>query len=328
MRRTFGFGIAVVLLGLAFAWAHPAKTRPDNDDSYTVTGDVTAGWGTEGGDLWHEILKETDTSTAGGYDGTYTKGVLARPPTSEDLPNPLNPTNHNWTEVDYLFAVGRHGDRALFSVGELDPRFGNQPVRFAANRFGRGFGLEGAGRSVRDVGHINVVHAFTNIKNVPKDVHPYAPMLVVSGAGINPRTFGPADLQAMPQVTFDASSSPSNTVGVWSGPTLLNVLRASGVNTEEMDSYIVVQATDGYATVVSMYEATQLVGNQYSLLAIRDGLNNTINNGTCSDPESANTTCKDGGFVRLVLPKDLAAGRWVSNTAQIIVFSVNEQRWR
>jgi hypothetical protein len=153
-------------------------------------------------------------------------------------------------------------------------------------------------------------------------------MLVVSGAGITPRTFAPADLQAMTQVTFDASSSASNTVGIWTGPTMLSVLRASGVNTEEMDSYIVAQATDGYATVVSMYEATQLVGNQYALLAIRDGLNNSINNGTCTDPESANTSCKDGGFVRLVLPKDLAAGRWVSNTAQIMVFNLSEPRWR
>jgi hypothetical protein len=328
MRRTFGFGIAVVSLVLAFAWAHPAQTCPDNYDSYTVTGDVNLGWGTEGGDLWHNVLKETDTSTAGGYDGTYTRGVLARPPTTEDLPNPLNPTNHNWTEVDYLLATGRHGDRALYSLGELDPRFGNQPVSLTANRFGRGFSLDGAGRSIRDVSHIDVVHSFTTIKSVPKDVHPYSPMLVVSGAGITPKSFGPADLQAMAQVTFDASASTSNTVGIWTGPTLLGVLRASGVNTEDMDSYIVVQATDGYATLVSMYEATQLIGNQYSLLATKDGLNNTINNGSCTDPESANTSCKDGGFVRLVLPKDLAAGRWISNTAQIMVFSLNEHRWR
>ena len=126
----------------------------------------------------------------------------------------------------------------------------------------------------------------------------------------------------MTQVTFNASSSTSNTVGIWTGPTLLDVLKASGVDTRDMDSYIIVQATDGYATLLSMYEATRLVGAQYALLGIGDTLNNTLNNGTCTDPESANTTCNDSGFVRLILPKDLAAGRWVSNVAQIIVYKL------
>ena len=72
-----------------------------------------------------------------------------------------------------------------------------------------------------------------------------------------------------------------------------------------------------------MYEATQLTGDQYALLAISDTLNHTLNNGSCTDPEPASgTPCKDGGFVRLVLPNDLAAGRWASNTAQIIVYKL------
>lgn len=325
MKKSFAVSVVFGALAMAFGWAPPSQACPD--EGYQVTGDVTTGWGTEGGDLWRDVLKETETSTAGGYDGTYTKGVLARPPSTQDLPNPLNPTNHNWTEVDYVLVTGRFGERALYSVGELDPRFANQPVSLTRRHHHGAFNLEGAGRSVRDVVDIGVVHAFTNIKGVPKDVHPYAPTLVVSGGGISPRTFGLSDLQAMAQVTFDAASSTSNTVGVWKGPTLLSVLRASGVNTEDLDSYLVVQSTDGYATVLSMYEATRLTASQYALLATGDTLNNTLNNGTCTDPESANTPCKDGGFVRLVLPKDQAAGRWISNTAQIIVFSLNGHRW-
>ena len=64
---------------MALAWSGSAR-------AYTVTGDVTSGSGTKGGDLWYDVLKETATSTAGGYDGTYTRGVLVRPRTTEDQP--------------------------------------------------------------------------------------------------------------------------------------------------------------------------------------------------------------------------------------------------
>jgi hypothetical protein len=332
MKKNFGFVMAVAALVMVLAWIGPVQ-------AYEVIGDVTSGWGTEGGNLWYDVLKETATSSAGGYDGTYTRGVIIRPPTTPDLPNPLSPTNHNWIEVDYILATGRGGQRALFSVGEIDPRFGNGTVTLTLNKSKKDYDLAGEGRWVRNVSKIDVVHAFTNMKSVPGDVHPYSPMLVVSGAGISPRTYDLADLQAMTQATFDASLSGTNTKGKWTGSTLVDVLKASGIDTRDMDSYVIVQATDGYATLLSMYEVTHnstdlpnsSVGCALPLLAIRDELNNTINNGTCTDPEPAsNTPCRDGGFVRTVLPNDLAAGRWVSNTAQIIVYKLEgcKDLWR
>jgi DMSO/TMAO reductase YedYZ molybdopterin-dependent catalytic subunit len=197
----------------------------------------------------------------------------------------------------------------------------------------KGYDLSGLGRWIRGVSTIDVVHAFTNIKGVPNDARPYAPWIVVSGAGIASLTYDLAALQAMPQVTFDASTSTSNTYGIWTGPRLVDVLKASGVNTRDMDSYIVVQGADGYATVYSMYEATHQIGIQdpttcpgcepeYVLLAIKEDLKNTINNGTCTDAESAGTACKDGGIVRTVVPGDWQAGRWVYNTLQIMVFKL------
>ena len=141
MKKNFGFIMAVAALVMVLAWTGPvqaealaltgpvqADTAPGPVQTYTVTGDVTSGWGTNGGNLWYDVLKETATSTAGGYDGTYTRGVIVRPPTTALLPNPVNPTNHNWVEVDYILVTGRNGHRALYSVGELDPRFGNGTV--------------------------------------------------------------------------------------------------------------------------------------------------------------------------------------------------------
>jgi hypothetical protein len=110
MKKNFGFIVAVAGLFMFLTWTGLVQ-------AYMLTGDVTPGWGTKGGDLWYDILKETATSTAGGYDGTYTRGVVVRPPTTASVPNPLNPTNHNWTEVDYILVTGRDGHRVLYSMG-------------------------------------------------------------------------------------------------------------------------------------------------------------------------------------------------------------------
>jgi len=337
MKKSPGFMIAIAALFIFLAWTGQVQ-------GYEVRGDVTPGWGTSGGNLWYDVLKETATSTEGGYDDAATPpvyGVLVRPPTTKDFPNLINPTNHNWVEVDYILVTGADGHRALYSVGELDPRFGNGTVTITCsgsaknNRScNRGYhcDLAGLGRSVRNVSTIDAIHAFTHMKGVTvdgaKDVHPFSPMLIVSGEGVTPKTYNLAALQALPQVIFDASASTANTVGIWHGPRLVDVLKDAGVDTKDMNSYIIVQATDGYAAVLSMYEATQLTGAQYALLGISDTLNNTLNNGTCTDAVSANTTCKDGGFVRLVLPKDLAAGRWTSNTSQIIVYKLHSRGYR
>jgi hypothetical protein len=335
MRKKLGLVLAAVVIIMlllaspAFAFISSDSTHDDTVAwsktvrAYKVTGDVTSGWSTEGGTLWYDVLKETATSSAGGYDDTqpYTRGVIVRPPSTSVSPNPLNPTNHNWIEVDYILVTGQDDHRALYSVGELDPRFGNGAVTLTPNKYQGGYDMAGLGREVKKVSTIDVVHAFTTIKGVPNDVHPYSPMLVVSGAGIRPRTHDLADLQAMNQVTFDASSSTSNTYGIWTGPTLSSVLRASGIDTRDMDSYIVVQATDGYATVLSMYEATHQAGGQYPLLAINGCFPDT---GKCSINCDGSCSKGENGVARLVIPGNLAAGRWVSNVAQIMVFQAGQ----
>jgi hypothetical protein len=221
---------------------------------------------------------------------------------------PMDPTNHNWIEGDYVLVTGKHGSSALFSVGELDTKFApaGTGATLTLDKKG-GYDLAGEGRTVQDVCNIDVVKAVPIGKGV-ETVHPFSTLLIVSGEGITPRTYNLTDLDAMTQETFNASSSTTNTVGVWTGPTLLSVLEASGINTRDMNSFVVVSATDGYATVISMYEATHMTGAQYALLAIK-----------ASDGSINGTTSSDSGFARLILPNDTAAGRWVSNVDQIVV---------
>jgi hypothetical protein len=113
----------------------------------------------------------------------------------------------------------------------------------------------------------------------------------------------------------------TNTSGAtWTGPTLLSLLKASGVDTKVMNSYVVVSATDGYATVLSMYEVTHKTGAQYDLIAI-SASDGELNEGPWTSPTKG-LNQNDNGFARLVIPGDKGAGRWVSNVDQIVVLRV------
>jgi len=330
MRKNLSIVMTAAALVVLLAWTGPVL-------AYEVTGDVTPGWGTAGGSLWYNVFKETDFSSAGTSDLPF--GVIVRPPydLTTGLSYLINSSLHNWIEGDFVVVTGWDGGRVLYSIGELDPRFGNETVTLTQEKNKRDYDLAGAGRSVVNVVDIDVIHAVDVVKGAYDSIYPYSIELVVSGEGITPKKYQLADLQAMHQVTFDASSSTTNTQGVWTGPTLADVLKASGVDTTDMDSYIVVVATDAYATAVSMYEATHTVSNGQTKLPLLATYGIAPSSGpypaavslfeqqvNCqlSPPPSisqSSSSCCGDGFVRLALPEDANAGRWVSNVYSIIV---------
>jgi hypothetical protein len=309
--------------------------------AYTITGDVNnPGEYSTDGSLW-TVLQGPDTNFGENVTYLYQYPCYTDPTipciTLPQPPYAQNDINHNTVDSNYVIVTGKNGSKVVYTVGELNPKFSPNTAQIAVtctsgNKKGRGCyksghcDVAGGGRAVKDIAKIEVVQAVpslhVNSKSLPF-THFYSSQIVVSGSGIVPKTYKLADLQAMNQVTFDASSSTSNTVGKWIGPTLLSVLQASGVDTKDMDSYIVVQATDGYAAVISMYEATQKTGAQYALLAISDSLNNTIN---CS-LNGATCAKGDGGLVRFVLPNDIVAGRWISNASQITVYKSHHKSY-
>jgi len=327
MKKNYCFAILAIVAALfaltAQAMAYQIGGNVNNPGEYTTAGS-----------LW-VVLEGPDAFGANSaypyqydcYPGTTLPCItLPQPPYDE------NNINHNTVDSNYVLVTGGDGSRSLFAVGELNPKFA--PAGYAATITcdKRGWcDLVGEGRVVRNVSEIDVFQAVPSIHlngSTFPFTHFYSPLIIVSGAGITPKSFDLAELQAMDQVTLNASSSTTNTVGIWKGPTLRSVLKASGVDDRDMDSidsYIIVQATDGYAAVLSMYEATHMTGGQYPMLAVSGLVNSseTINNCKCS-------TDKDNGLARLILPNDIAAGRWVSNVAQIIVYKLEEckDHWR
>ncbi len=218
----------------------------------------------------------------------------------------------NYVEGDFVLVSGKFGSSALYSVGQLNPSYGPaDAVTITLDKCGR-YDLAGEGQAVENVSSINVVHGVNVIKG--QGTHFYSTRLVVSGEGIIPKSYDLADLEGMVQATFTDPSTGT----VYTGPTLLSILKALGIDTMDMDSYVVVSATDAYATVLSMYELTHETGTQYDMLAI-SATDNSIN-GTVSGSS-------DNGFARLVLPGDNtgAKGRWVSNADEITVYKVTPQ---
>jgi len=300
MKRKFGVMMAVVALVMLFL-------SNGSVFAYTLEGDFNTATCVPinlsiGGDLW-SLLK----GTCGGI----------RTPS----PNVLNATNHNWVEGDYVLVTGKNGSTALYSVGELDTGFAPaNAVTLTLDKDKKDWDLAGRGRTIEKVCNIEVAHAVPVLKAFT--THPFSPELIVSGAGITPRTYDLADLKGMPQASFVNTAVTPNVT--YTGPTLMTVLEAAGINTGDMDSFIVVSATDGYATVLSMYEATHEMGTQYDLLAI------SAYNGTANVEINIGGGTGDNGFARLVLPSDNpgAPGRWVSNIDQIVVHKLHpEDTW-
>jgi hypothetical protein len=252
--------------------------------AYMLSGDVdNPGNYSAGGDLWTSVLT---------------------PATIHVYKGPLNPTGENWIQGDYIRVTGSSGSTAIFSVGELNPTYGNQAVTLTGNLSG-GFDLSGSGRSVTDVNGIQVIHAVDALKG---GTYSYSNQVSVSGSGITAQSFNLAQLQGMTQSTYDGATA-------FTGPALLSILGAAGVNTGNLNQVVIAKATDGYTTLLSMYEVVNPISTTADLLAIIAS-NHSINEGPWT---SGTKTKNDNGLTRLVLPGDLATGRWVSNLSSLEV---------
>lgn len=139
--------------------------------------------------------------------------------------------------------------------------------------------------------------------------------VVVSGAVDKPTTFTAATLHALPQVTqtdtFASGATPQT--HTWTGPTLWNVLAATGVQTtpgvknDILDRYVLATGTDGYRVVYSLGELDPAFGNRAALVATQE----TVNGKTAP--------IGSDGFARTTAPGDVKGGRYVSNLASLSV---------
>ena len=229
----------------------------------------------------------------------------------------------------YVVATGADGYKAAFSLGEIDPRFGDQPVLVAtldtAGQLGPK-GSEGLARMVvpgdraggRYVSDLVDLH----VGSLPEPPVPgpggVSDQLTVSGQVADPAAFTPITLAALNQATTETAtflSGAGQVSDTYTGVSLWTLLQDQGLVTDPaikndiLRFGVVATGSDGYRALVSLGEIDPAFGNQPDLVAYAD---------------TAGQLGPDGsaGAMRLVVPGDHAGGRYVSNLVDLRVIDL------
>jgi DMSO/TMAO reductase YedYZ molybdopterin-dependent catalytic subunit len=143
---------------------------------------------------------------------------------------------------------------------------------------------------------------------------PVSSQMTVSGAVASPTTYNVTSLSAVTptttlQATYTAGGSPIT--DTYTGTTLYNLLQVNGlvsppVKNGALQNYVVAVGSDNYQAVISLGEIAPNFGNQTDLIAYSD----TKGQLGPSGPD---------GFARVVVPGDIAGGRYVSNLTALYV---------
>ena len=133
----------------------------------------------------------------------------------------------------------------------------------------------------------------------------------LTGLVSHPGTFTLADLQAFPKVTVMTNAQPLGAHS-FGGALLYSLLQQAGIMTvstrknDILRKAVLVTGTDGYDVAIALSEIIARFANKQVILAYE---------------EDGKPLPQADGFVRLVVPGDAFAGRYVSNVAQVAVAS-------
>jgi DMSO/TMAO reductase YedYZ molybdopterin-dependent catalytic subunit len=218
----------------------------------------------------------------------------------------------------YVLATGSDGYQTVFSLGELNPGFGNRPDLLAyaetVNGVSSPLTSEGFAR-VTAPGDVKGGRYVSNLVNL--DVRSsgstqagtgggVSSQFSVSGAVGNAMSFDLGALEGLTQITQTVNGHLYTGVSFWD---LLNktvgIDLNPGVKNDVLGKYVVATGSDGYKSLFSLGELSDAFGNQPDMIAY----------------EVDGEMLTDTGFARLVVPNDVKAGRWVSNLVSLEVFS-------
>jgi hypothetical protein len=254
------------------------------------------------------------------YTGTTLWNLLA------DAGGVTTTTAKNDILSKYVIATGSDGYQAVFSLGEIDPMFGNQPVLVAyadtAGQLGPNAsdglarmvvpGDLAGGRYVSDLVSLQVVSL---PEPSPTGASGISPKAVLSGAVADPTIVTPQTLAALNQSTTETATylaGGSRATDTYTGVSLWTLIQDAGLLTDPsikndlLGFVVVATGSDGYRAVISLGEIDPAFGKQPDLVAFSDTGGQLGPGGT-------------DGAMRLVLPGDVAGGRYVSNLVSLQV---------
>ncbi len=230
------------------------------------------------------------------------------------------PGARNSTLRDVVVATGSDGYQAAFSGGELDPRFGGSraPALVAYAQDGQPLGSDGfaravvpgdaaGGRYVSNLARLDVVQAPSN----PPRGGGVSASFTLSGLVSRLGTYDAGTLAGLPAtteaVTYTAAGRPVS--AAFTGVSLWTLLNAVGlmfdpvVKNAELRQYVLATGSDGYEATFSLGELDPRFGG--------GGAADLVAYAQDGQPLGADS------FARLVVPGDLAGGRYVSNLVSL-----------
>jgi hypothetical protein len=225
---------------------------------------------------------------------------------------------------DYVVATGTDGYKALYSLGELNPSFGNQQNDIIAYQLnGQDLTSNGfarivapndvkAGRWVSNLSSLEVGH----VPNYTAGPGGKSTQFTVDGWVNHASVYDYASLHnGLTPHTVTVNTLPASLQGTtFTGAYLWDLLNQSGILTDPsikndiLSKYVIATGSDGYQVVFSLGELSPSFGNQGDLLAYDN---------------AAGTPLDLDGFARTVVPGDVRGGRYVSNLVSLEVVNAN-----
>jgi hypothetical protein len=226
----------------------------------------------------------------------------------------------------YVVATGSDGYQAVFSLGEINPNFGNQSVLVAYSDTAGQLGPQGSSGLARMVvpgdqagGRYVSGLVSLQVKSLPEP-GPTGPggtsdQLSLFGKVADPTIVTPETLVALNQSTTETAtyvSGAGQTTDTYTGVSLWTLIQDAGLLTDPsvkndlLHYAVVATGSDGYRAVISLGEIAPNFGNQPDLVAYADTGGQLGAGGS-------------EGAMRLIVPGDHAGGRYVSNLVSLQV---------
>jgi hypothetical protein len=255
----------------------------------------------------------TDTFTGPTLNGLLTAagGVVVNPAVKNDILN------------KYIVATGSDGYQAVFSAGEISPKFGARPDLVAISDASNTLPSPNGVARIVAAGDVAGGRYVSNVTGLFVGSAPIQPAtgggdtssFVVQGGVTSSATFGLSQLEALTPhtetVTYMLGSTP--VTDTYTGALLWDVLSAEGILTDPtikndiLRKLVTADGSDGYNVEFSLGEIDPAFGDDPVLVAY-------------SDTDGQFSGGGGDGFARIVAPGDIAGGRYVSNLASLTVF--------
>lgn len=321
-RNRHAFPLFVLLPFLFVLWSMTAASVSalPITDQFTLSGLVNSPGTFDLADL--QAFPPTSQNVTYQSGSGTTSGTFTGVPLYDFLTSPqggggltLTPGVRNDFLRNYVVATGSDGYRAVVSVGEIHPNFGQQENLVAYQFNGQPLGDNGfaritapgdlaGGRYVSNLDSLQVLSSTpaSQFGNIGGGV---STQFNLTGLVADPGVYNLATLQALPSVTQSVTyqAGQSTVSGTFTGVPIWTLLNDAGLMTNPavrndiLGKYLVATGTDGYKAVIAMGEIHPRFGNRDYLVAY----------------DFNGQGLGEDGFARLVLPGDERGGRFVSN---------------